>query len=124
MSALTLEILEIIAKYLGHIIAFVCIVQIYIIYYIKRHEFFTDLRGKDLKWQLIEISAISWYILFPALVVVSILGIDINIKVWGAMDTVYLMNLGFKRYDTYLKHKYPLNERDINKKDNTNEEAD
>lgn len=109
------EWIEIVAKYLGHIIAIVCLVQIYIIYYVKRKEFFTDLRGKDTMWQLVEISAISWYILFPTLVVCSLLGVNVEGTVWGVMDSVYLFNLGAKRYDKYLDLKYGKNKDTENK---------
>jgi hypothetical protein len=100
------EVIEIIAKYIGHIIAVASLVHLYLIYYSKRHEFFTDLRGKDLRWQLLEISAIGWYILFPMLVVVSLFGLNVTTEVWASMDFVYAMNLGLKKYEQYLGHKF------------------
>lgn len=118
---LILHILEIAAKYAGHLIAIFCLIQIYFIYYIKRNEFFTDLRGKDIKWQLLEISAIAWYMLFPMLVVVNLFGLHVDSLVWGSMDFIYIANLGMKRADKYIESKYPKNEDSNNKKDKENE---
>jgi len=99
------QIIEIFAKYTGHIIAIVCLFQIYLIYYTKRREFFTGLKGKDLTWQLLEISGIGWYMLFPMLVVADILGLHASSIVWGSMDFIYVANLGMKRLDKYIELK-------------------
>jgi hypothetical protein len=118
-----LHLLEVVAKYIGHIIAIICLLQIYVVYYIKRNEFFTSLRGKDLSWQLLEISAIAWYMLFPMLVVVNLFGLHVDAIIWGSMDFIYVANLGMKRADKYIESKYPKNE-DKNNKEIKEDEAD
>lgn len=115
------ELIETVAKYLGHIIALICLAQIYIIYWIKRNEFLNSLRGKDLTWQLLEISGVGWYMLFPTLVIVSLLGLNVTTEVWASMDFIYTANLGFKRFDKYLEHKYPKNESPDNKENKKDE---
>lgn len=116
------QIIETIAKYLGHIIAIVCILQIYVIYYIKRNEFFQGLRGRDLTWQLLEISGIGWYLLFPMLVVTDLFGLHADTKVWASMDTIYVANLGFKTFQKHLDLKHKSNEITDSQKNSKDEQ--
>lgn len=93
---------------IGHFIALFALAQIYVIMFIRRKEVLDDLRGKDLVWQFLELSGIVWLVLFPAMVVIAIFGVDIPVGVWSTMDIVYFINVLGKRADKLIEARFGI----------------
>lgn len=109
-----------VAREIGYGIALFCLLQIYIIGYIKRKEFFEDIKGRDGKWQLVEVSAILWYFLFPMVVIVNICGVEVEPSVWLSLDGIYVANLTAIKAGDYINLRWG----DKSKPDSTDETKD
>lgn len=93
-------------KYIGYFLGVVSLGLWYWLLFVKeRKNVLEQLKGEDLRWQVIELSGLMWLIIMPACVVADMLGAHIQNMVWGAMDTVYLINVGGKAYLERLKAK-------------------
>lgn len=77
----------------------------YILLYKRKKEIFEDLRGKDNRWQLIELATLMWLIFCPIFLVISVLGVEINPFVWGVLDSIFLISIGGKAYMETRKPK-------------------
>jgi len=84
--------------FIGYILALMNPIIIYIIYFRHRKEVMQDLRGKDGRWQPMELSAVTWLIIFPTLIACDLLGVHAHPLVWSSMDVIYLVNVGGKAY--------------------------
>lgn len=101
-----MEASQIVGVYIGYIIGIYSLLLLFIIYFKERKNIITDLRGKDLIWQLRELSAIGWLILFPSLAVCDMLGYKADSQVWWSLDLCYMANLGSKNLDHFIDKKY------------------
>jgi TRAP-type uncharacterized transport system fused permease subunit len=89
----------------GYVLAVFSLVVLYTMYYINRKQVLTDLRGKDLLWQFVELTAIVWLILLPVMVVCDLLGVHASAAVWTSMDAIYLINVGGKVTSKYFESR-------------------
>jgi len=92
-------------RLLAYVICIACLVQLFFIFYLERKDIVIGLKGKDLMWQFLELSGVAWLVLFPTVVIVSLLGVDVPVGAWTSMDAVYFMNLGGK-----ISHKWMDNQ--------------
>lgn len=89
---------------LAYLICIACLIQLFAIFFIERGDIKIGLKGKDRLWQFLELSGVVWLVLFPTVVVCSIiitiagLDVDIDMGVWTTLDAVYLINVGGKGY--------------------------
>ena len=70
---------------------FICYVSI-----TRGTQVLDDLRGKDKIWQFIEVAAAMWIILFPVVVLLDALGVQISGHAWASLDAIFLMLVGGK----------------------------
>lgn len=95
-----------IPMYVGYALGiFSALVWLYILLRKEGHKVLEHLKGDDGKWQIIELSGMMWLIIMPCMVVADLLGAHLSIVVWGAMDTVYLINIGGKAYLENIKSR-------------------
>ena len=99
---------------IAYILAILAIIQLFFVFFFNRKDIMHDLRGKDMMWQFLELSGIVWLVVFPVVVVVDILGVEIHSHTWTALELVYFMNLGAKASHKYIDQKFNKKENDIN----------
>lgn len=99
------ELIADIPKLLAYALCIVSLLHLFIIFFSERKTINVDLRGKDKIWQLVELSGIVWLVMFPIVIVVSLLGIQVQTGVWISLDTIYFMNLGGKLGQQWLSTK-------------------
>lgn len=107
------QLINDIPKLLAYAICIACLVQLFTIFFIHRKNIIEDLRGKDHMWQFIELSGIAWLVLFPCIVICSVLGVAIETGLWASMDTIYFMNLGGKIGYKWLENKKSNNDEKL-----------
>jgi hypothetical protein len=111
-----------VVKLIGYLLGIIALIQIFIIFFVLRKNIIIDLRGKDLFWQLKELSAIIWLILFPILCIADIMGAQASDHVWTTFDFIYIANLGSSNLDNYINKKFSGNlKENINNKENISE---
>lgn len=106
------ELITDIPKLLAFVICIVSLVQLFIIFFIDRKVIKEDLRGKDKMWQFLELSGVVWLVLFPVVVICSLLGLEVATGVWASMDVIYFMNLGGKLSNKWLDNKQTKSNKD------------
>lgn len=104
----SLTVGELIAWVLGIIGLF----QIYIMFFFERKNIISGLKGKDLRWQFVELSGIVWLVMFPILLVASLLGNSLLPHEWLSIDFLYAANLGSRNLDNWIKNKYARQSED------------
>lgn len=90
---------------LGYILCVIALIKLTLIFFLERKTIIEDLRGKDKKWQFIELAGIIWLVLFPCVVVSSLFGLHVPTEAWITMDAIYFMNLGGKTADKWIASK-------------------
>lgn len=101
------QLIQDIPKLLAYFLCIICLVQLFFIFFIQREDIMKGLKGKDKMWQFLELSGIVWLVLFPIVVVCSLLGIAVESYLWTTLDAVYFMNLGGKMGNKWLdNNKY------------------
>lgn len=91
----------------GYALALFSLGVLYSMMFLHRKTVLADLRGKDLMWQILELSAIIWMILMPTMVVCDLLGVHASTAVWTSMDAIYLINVGGKITSKYFESRKP-----------------
>lgn len=94
---------------LGYILCIAALLKLTLIFFFERKNIIDDLRGKDKKWQFIELSGIVWLVLFPCVVISSLFGLHVPTEAWVTMDAVYFMNLGGKISNKWIDQKSQSN---------------
>lgn len=106
------------AKLIGYLLGIIALIQIFIIFFVLRKNIISDIKGKDLIWQLKELSALSWLVLFPILCIADILGASASDHVWTSIDLIYIANLGSSNLDNYVNRRYSGNNTEVKTKSN------
>jgi hypothetical protein len=94
---------------IAYVIVIGMLISVTFVKFVMRKEVLPDLRGKDGRWQIIELSAVLWWLIFPTVIAVSLLGIDVATGVWSSLDTIYMINVGGKIYINHLLTKSQSN---------------
>jgi len=89
----------------GYALALFSLGALYSMMFLHRKNVLADLRGKDLTWQILELSAIIWMVLMPMMVVCDLLGVHASTAVWTSMDAIYLINVGGKVTSKYFESR-------------------
>lgn len=97
--------IDVLPKYIGYVITIFCLLQLFIFFFINRKHIAVDLRGRDLTWQFLELSAVVWLVLFPAAVVSEVFSNSLGSAAWSSLDAVYFMNVGGKLGMKYLENQ-------------------
>jgi hypothetical protein len=91
-------ITEHLSELIAYGIIFYMLVSVTWVKLFLREEVMADLRGPDKQWQIIELSAVMWWLIFPSVIAASMLGVDVPTGVWTSLDTVYGVNILGKAY--------------------------
>lgn len=92
------------------VLALISLIQIWAILWIKRDQFFTGLKGRDGRWQFVEIVGISWLTLFPTVIVIALLREDG--EVWDAMEIVLFIAVAGKSAKHLIDAKFGIPQPD------------
>lgn len=95
------------------VLALISLIQIWFILWVKRDEFFTGLKGKDGRWQFVELVGIAWLTLFPTVIVIALLRKDT--EVWAAMEVVLFIAVAGKSYKQFIDAKFGIPQTDTAK---------
>lgn len=95
-----------VSKLVGYVIAILALVQLFVIFFLERKKIIEDLRGKDLKWQFLELSGIAWLVLFPTVVICDLLGVHMDAFAWASMDFIYAAGIAGKGHAKLIEMKY------------------
>lgn len=99
------ELINDIPKLLAYIICLVCLIQLFAIFYSNKKDIVKELKGSDEKWQFLELTGIAWLVIFPCVVICSLLGLEVSVGVWASLDAIYFMNIGGKMGHKWLDNK-------------------
>jgi hypothetical protein len=105
------QLINDIPKLLAYLICLGSLVNLFFIFFTQRDIINLDLRGKDKMWQFIELSGIVWLVLFPCVMVCSLLGIEVQIGAWTTLDAIFFMNLGGKMGLQWMNKQPDKNEK-------------
>lgn len=92
---------------IGYSLALFSLGALYSMMFLHRRNVLADLRGKDMTWQILELSAIVWMVLMPTMVVCDLLGLHATTEAWTSMDAIYLINVGGKVTSKYFEARKP-----------------
>lgn len=99
------ELINDIPKLLAYTICLVSLVHLFFIFFLQRETISVDLRGKDKMWQFVELAGVVWLVLFPCVMVCSLLGIEVQTGAWATLDAIFFMNLGGKIGQQWLSNQ-------------------
>lgn len=99
------ELINDVPKLLAYIICIACLIQLFVIFYMNKGNIIKDLRGPDERWQFLELTGIAWLVIFPCVVICSLLGLEISGGAWASLDAIYFMNIGGKMGHKWLDNK-------------------
>lgn len=75
----------------------------------KRKEVFTDLRGKDLIWQFVELVAVFWLTFAPAAFASHLLGVSFGEDIWSFLELVFLIAVAGKSAEKIISSRFGNN---------------
>ena len=102
----------------AYMICIAGLVQLFVIFFLQRNHIVADLRGKDLKWQFLELTGLMWLVIFPTTFIAATLGAHVSSDQWSALEAVYFMNVGGKIGHKWMDQRGTKNKNDV--KDTTN----
>jgi hypothetical protein len=75
---------------------------LFIIFTVERERIRVGLSGTDITWQFLELAGIVWLVMFPLLVVSSLLGNHADKEAWSALEIICGVSVAGKGYYKYV----------------------
>jgi amino acid transporter len=74
---------------IAYFIAIFTLILLLIIHTVDRKDISLGLKGENGRWEIPELAGRVWLIVFVSVIVISILGVSVDDKIWWSLDTVF-----------------------------------
>jgi len=94
-----------------YILAITALGFLFIIFFTERHDIRVGLKGKDFAWQFLELTGVVWLVMFPLLIISSLLGNHADREAWNALEIIFGIGVAGKGYYKYVDK--PKNKEEV-----------